>query len=161
MTVALDLGCGAEPRNPFDAGTVYGVDLVARPERSVSRADLVVEPIPFLDESVDFITAYDFIEHIPRTLYLDGERRHPFVELMNEIWRVLKPGGKFLSHTPAYPHAPAFRDPTHVNIISDETFPLYFDDEHCMARMYGFNGGFRIESQEWRAPWLVTIMVKP
>jgi hypothetical protein len=68
---------------------------------------------------------------------------------MNEIWRVLKPGGCFGHHTPAFPHSAAWRDPTHVNIITEETFPLYFDDKHRLAAMYGFIGAFLIEQQRW------------
>jgi hypothetical protein len=88
------------------------------------------------------------------------KRRNSFVELMNEVFRVLKPGGAFLSITPAFPHGPAWRDPTHVNIITEETFPLYFDDKHCLASMYGFYGGFRIDSQRWEGINLITAMVK-
>jgi SAM-dependent methyltransferase len=68
---------------------------------------------------------------------------------MSEIFRVLKPGGRFLSVTPAYPAGAAFRDPTHVNIITVETFPMYFDLEKCWAKIYGFQGGFEIEKQYW------------
>lgn len=167
MTTSLDLGCGDKPRNPFDAGVVYGIDLLANPQNLVSAADLALEPIPFSESYFDFVTAYDFLEHVPRLIFArpwNGGaaqvRRYPFVDLMSEIWRVLKLGGKFLSHTLAYPHALAFRDPTYVNIITEETFSLYFDATHCMARRYGFKGGFYIETQTWQVPWLVTIMEK-
>jgi SAM-dependent methyltransferase len=79
---------------------------------------------------------------------------------MNEIYRVLKPNGIFLSFTPAYPHAEVFRDPTHVNIISDQTFGVYFDDTNRWAEMYGFKGAFKIISQEWKGPHLLTLMQK-
>lgn len=152
MTISLDLGCGDVPRNPFGANDVYGIDLR-------SGVDLAVQPIPYADNSVDFISAYDFIEHIPRIIYLDGKPRFAFVELMNEIHRVLKPFGQFLSFTPAYPHAPAFRDPTHVNIITEETFPMYFAGG-CLAKMYGFKGLFHVERQEWSPPHLITVLIK-
>ena len=82
---------------------------------------------------------------------------------MSEIYRILKPGGRFLSFTPAFPAAAAFRDPTHVNIITVETFPLYFDVKNGWAKMYGFNGGFIIEKQSWHQNKinLVTLMKKP
>jgi SAM-dependent methyltransferase len=69
------------------------------------------------------------------------------VELMNEIYRVLKPGGRFYSFTPAHPASAAWRDPTHVNIITDETFLYYFDDAYRWADKYGFRGYFHIEWQ--------------
>lgn len=157
----LDLGCGTTPRNPFKANQVFGVDIRESTFGNIVAADLAVEPIPFANDSFDFLTAYDFIEHVPRILYLP-QRRFSFVELMNEIYRVLKPGGVFLSHTPVFPAAAAWRDPTHVNIITDETFPLYFDDKNRFAAMYGFNGYFKLLKQT-RDPnkiHLVTIMRK-
>lgn len=145
---SLDLGCGASPQNPFKATETFGIDIREDLDANIRKADLAVEAIPFADEFFGAVTAYDFIEHIPRIIYAPA-RRFSFVELMNEIYRVLKPGGLFLSHTPAYPAAAAFRDPTHVNIITEETFPMYFDDTVRTARMYGFKGSFKIEYQKW------------
>jgi len=79
---------------------------------------------------------------------------------MNEIHRVLAKGGVFLSSTPAFPHPEAFQDPTHVNIITDKTFPIYFNDHYPVAHMYGFIGGFKIRSQLWDGHKLVTEMVR-
>jgi SAM-dependent methyltransferase len=107
----------------------------------------------------DYITAYDFIEHVPRVLYLPN-RRFPFIELMNEIYRALKPGGIFLSRTPFYPLSSAFTDPTHVNTITADTFSRYFDDQYQWARMYGFRGAFRVEFQGIHDTHLVTILRK-
>jgi SAM-dependent methyltransferase len=159
MTKSLDIGCGRNPKNLFNADIVYGIDVRDDLEHNIKKADLVIEPIPYEDAYFEYVTAHDFLEHIPRLMYLP-ERRYPFVELMNEIYRVLKPNGTFLSFTPAYPHAEAFRDPTHVNIISDQTFSAYFDDTNRWAEMYGFKGAFKIISQEWRGPHLLTLMQK-
>lgn len=159
MTKSLDLGCGQNPKNTCGADIMYGIDVRDNLEKNIKCADLVVEPIPFEDNFFEFVTAHDFLEHIPRLVYLP-QRRYPFVELMNEIYRVLKMGGTFLSFTPAYPHAEAFRDPTHVNIISEQTFSAYFDDTNRWAAMYGFKGAFNITSQEWRGPHLLTLLRK-
>lgn len=158
-TRTLDLGCGDAPRNPFNAQEVYGIDLHDAPEKNIKGADLAIAGIPYPDDSFDFVTAFDFIEHIPRVLYLP-QRRNPFVELMNEVWRVLKVDGRFLSFTPAYPHPEAFYDPTHVNVISEQTFPLYFDNERLLARRYGFKGKFRVEGQKWQGAHLWTFLIK-
>ena len=156
---SLDIGCGDRPRNPFQAHSAYGIDIRDNADENVVRADLTVEPIPFPDQTFDFITAYDFIEHVPRLIYLP-RRRFPFVELMNEIWRTLKVDGIFLSHTPILPYAEAFQDPTHVNILTADTFPYYFDDQNRWARIYGFRGSFKIVDQGVRPPHLISILQK-
>lgn len=159
MTKSLDMGCGSKPRNPFNADELYGVDIVDGLGPNVRKADLAVEPIPFDDDSFEFVSAYDFIEHIPRVVYAP-QRRNSFVEFMNEVWRVLKMGGYFVSSTPAYPNPEAFMDPTHVNVITDKTFLAYFDNVNRWAAMYGFNGAFAIMQHEMRGSHLFVIMQK-
>ena len=127
---------------------VYGIDIREDIDAKIFRADLAVEPIPFEDEFFDGVSAFDFIEHVPRVIYMP-QRRFCFIELMNAVYRVLKTGGTFLSFTPAFPAPAAWRDPTHVNIITEETFPMYFDYQNRFAGMYGFNGYFQITGQKW------------
>lgn len=139
----LDLGCGKKPRNPYGYSELYGVDLYQdnniNPDITIKIANLALEKIPYPDNYFDSVSAFDFIEHIPRVLQKsEFETRFPFIELMDEIWRVLKPNGFFYAVTPAYPNAEAFQDPTHVNIITSKTH-LYF----CEAKLYGENYGFR------------------
>src|ERR1700712_1476707 len=107
-TTHLDLGCGTRIRNPFDADEVWGVDLRADLGEHVKVADLAKEPIPFPDASFDFVSACDLLQFIPTLLHAP-ERRDAFARLISEIGRVLKPGGMFLSFTPAI-------------------LPTYFDD---------------------------------
>jgi SAM-dependent methyltransferase len=158
-TSTLDLGCGSNPQNPFRAEQVYGIDIRDNPSKYIKCADLTVEAIPFEDNAFDFITAFDIIEHIPKVIYLP-QRRFPFVELMNEIWRTLKPGGYFLSHTPVYPFSAIFGDPTHVSVLTHETFTGYFDDVRRNAEMYGFKGSFKVVSQHLIIPHLVSVLQK-
>jgi SAM-dependent methyltransferase len=161
----LDLGCGANPRNPFNADETFGVD-IRDLGGGIRKANLFIEPIPFDDGYFNFVSAYDFIEHVPRVLSVfnsqAGETNiiYPFINLMNEIYRVLVPGGYFYSRTPAYPHPEAFQDPTHVNIITEQTFPLYFNDKFPVAHIYGFEGGFQIQELSWEGFYLVVKMIK-
>jgi SAM-dependent methyltransferase len=158
-TRTLDLGCGLNPRNPFRAEQVYGIDIIDNPSIYIKSADLTVEAIPFEDNEFDFITAFDIIEHIPKVIYLPN-RRFPFVELMNEVWRTLKPGGYFLSHTPVYPFSAIFGDPTHVSAVTHETFTAYFDDVSRNAQMYGFKRSFKVVSQHLMIPHMVSVLQK-
>ncbi len=144
----LDLGCGARPRNPYHREALHGVDIAAAPAfpgHELRLANVALEPIPYADGFFDSISAYDFLEHIPRILPTSDGRatRFPFVELMNEIWRVLRPDGLFYGYTPAFPHPSAFQDPTHVNILSRDSH-IYFTRPDFKARMYGFKGDFSV-----------------
>lgn len=158
-TLALDLGCGTNPRNPFQAKDLFGVDIRSDLERNIIKADLSTEPLPFDDNTFDFCTAFDFIEHIPRNSYPQGKPRLAFLELMNEIHRALKPGGLLLHCTPAFPSKEVFQDPTHVNIITEDTMPFYFCTPHRWAAGYGFNGNFELIEQRWvDNAWLIGLM---
>lgn len=143
----LDLGCGSAPRNPYRRQEVFGVDIRPLPSDSgviIKCANLNLEPIPFADNYFGSISAFDYLEHVPRVLVsADGKTTFfPFVRLMSDIWRVLAPGGRFYALTPAFPSPLAFQDPTHVNIITGATHE-YFCGENPMGRMYGFEGRFR------------------
>ncbi len=114
------------------------------------QANLALNPIPFDDCEFDSISAFDFIEHIPRVLPKPNseETRFPFIDLMNEVWRVLKPDGIFYAVTPAYPSPEAFQDPTHVNIITCKTHE-YFCGHKPFAAIYGFQGSFEAIEVRW------------
>jgi SAM-dependent methyltransferase len=155
----LDIGCGDVPRNPFNAVQTYGIDIRENEAKGIKYADLNREPIPFENDKFDYVTAFDFIEHLPRVIYAPNIR-FPFVELMNEIHRTLKPGGIFFSSTPMYPFLPAFTDPTHVNAITNSTFTHYFDEHHKLASIYGFKGAFSIKYQARYGHHLICVMEK-
>ncbi|MBS0463703.1 MAG: methyltransferase domain-containing protein [Proteobacteria bacterium] len=149
----LDLGCGEHPRNPYRRARLAGVDiraLAATPAFDYRVANLVLQPIPWADGSFGSVSAFDFLEHVPRILMTPDGRDtvFPFVRLMDEIWRVLAPGGLFYALTPAYPHPEAFVDPTHVNIIAEGTHD-YFCGDAPRAAMYGFAGRFEPLRTDW------------
>lgn len=142
----LDLGCGYAPKNPYNAEVVFGVDIypeVVNLGSDFKCANLAIDHIPFEDCLFDSVSAFDVLEHIPRqAIDFEGRLiRTPFIDLMNDIYRVLKPNGMFYAYTPAFPAAEAFQDPTHVNFITAETHS-YFCGEDAYARRYGFVGNF-------------------
>ena len=156
QTCHLDLGCGAVPRNPYRRDQLIGVDIAPRGSEQgheIVQANLSLQAIPFEDERFDSVSAFDFFEHVPRVLPTPDGRatRFPFIELMNEISRVLKPGGMLYALTPCYPSSEAFQDPTHVNIITDRSH-VYFAGPQPLGRMYGFIGHFEACRIDWVVP---------
>ena len=153
--VSVDLGCGRYPRNPLRAGKLVGVDIFqAGPSiGQISyeyRKAVPGEPIPILDNEADCVTAFDFLEHIPRwDRSLDGRISNPFIEIMNEIYRALKPNGIFIALTPCFPSPAAFGDPTHVNHISEGTYEYFAKHNFANSLGYGFKGRFEVISVCW------------
>ncbi len=167
---SLDLGCGKEPRNPFGSKLVLGIDIRDDLNKRIIQSDLFNNKIPLDDSSYDYCTAFDFIEHVPRAISQEGRTRFPFIELVEEVHRILKPGGIFLHLTPAYPSKEVFQDPTHINFITEDTFPNYFCRPNSMvvieqrdvfpeAANYGFKGDFTLLDQAWiRNAWIICLM---
>jgi SAM-dependent methyltransferase len=151
MSRHLDLGCGKFPRNPLNQDEVFGVDI--RDLRDIKfnykQSNLITQKIPYPDNYFDSISAFDFIEHIPR-IWIKNEKEtfFPFINLMNEIFRVLKKNGEFLAITPAYPNNQAFQDPTHVNFITKRT-AKYFSGTNPLGKIYGFNGNFSLQENKF------------
>jgi SAM-dependent methyltransferase len=152
-SIHVDLGAGRFPRNPFRATKLLATDFHAGFKTPAGvefvKADLT-RSLPFDDNSIWSFSAFDVLEHIPRWEREEGEIHFPFIHLMSEIHRCLKPGGIFIAITPAFPSSAAFQDPTHVNIISKETI-LYFSGAHPWGADlgYGFVGNFSVIISEW------------
>jgi len=82
--------------------------------------------LPWADSSVGCVRAYDFLEHIPHCG--SSVCKHDSgctVHLMNEIHRVLVPGGMLLSATPSTDGRGAWQDPTHVSGWNTNSFWYY------------------------------------
>jgi len=166
----LDLGCGLVPKNPFNASRLTGIDIRHSTNPSILQSDVIQNGIPLDDSSVCSISAFDFIEHVPRSAYMISQYnnvyslRFPFIELMNDIYRVLRPDGLFLHLTPVYPSSECFVDPTHVNTITRHTFDYFCSrckSSEPGASVYGFHGRFTILSTVWyHNAWLIQLLKK-
>jgi predicted SAM-dependent methyltransferase len=86
-----------------------------------------VPPIPFEDEYFDHILCSHFLEHIPA-----GDQT---IFLMNECWRVLRPGGTMHVEVPYWNSEAYVQDPTHVQPWNADKF-RYFTSEFEYLR-YG------------------------
>lgn len=152
----LDMGCGSNPRNPFGAKNLIGADILPKTLIKSNREFEYIQVstdgiLPLENNSIDSISGFDFLEHLPRN---SGTGSNIFITFMNESSRVLKSGGILMLVTPAFPHGAAFQDPTHVNFITEQTVH-YFVGEKAGAKNlgYGFNGNFSLFHQQWVGPF--------
>ena len=116
----LNIGCGSQHRDGFiniDGRPLIGVDIV----RDVLRG------LPFDDDSVDEIYSENFLEHLPQ-----GE----CIWMMNEMHRIMKPGGMAKHVVPIAGSTNFFQDPTHTAHWVQETF-TYFTMGHIRNLYYG------------------------
>lgn len=110
-SVRLNLGCGQTKIEGFT-----GVDISADCGADVVH-DLAVMPWPFAGNSVEETVSSHFLEH------LTGAQRLAF---MDELYRILVPGGRATFITPYHQNVRATQDPTHQwPPISDNSY-LYF-----------------------------------
>lgn len=129
--IRLDIGCGANVQPGF-----VGMDIQPFPD--CIQWDWLQFPWePFKDETVIQAIASHVVEHVPRVMYINGRTRWTFIEFMDEVWRVLKPGSQFAIAMP-YCHSDGYyQDPTHVNPCNEKTW-LYFDPEAQNGILYNF-----------------------
>ncbi|MDD4902416.1 MAG: methyltransferase domain-containing protein [Patescibacteria group bacterium] len=83
--------------------------------------DLDIRPYPFADNSVAEIMADNVLEHVASLL-----------PTMEEIHRILEPNGIIKIRVPYAKSDAAFKDPTHKNFFTEDTFS-YFSDEHYFS----------------------------
>jgi SAM-dependent methyltransferase len=128
----LNLGSGAHPL----AGAV-NLDSLCSLDPDVTW-DLENTPMPFMDSSFGAVCAYHVLEHI-----------HGFVPLINDVWRVLRPGGLFHIKVPYWSGTWAVADPTHVRMFSEHTIYHFAGDNPDCRRSdsahVGFEHSFDIE----------------
>jgi len=111
--VRIDLGCGEAKQAGFvgvDVRSLPGVDIVQ---------DLEEYPWVIPDECAELVIASHLVEHI-------NPAKGGFLKFMDEVWRILQPGGQFMIAAP-YAGSPGYwQDPTHINPVTERTW-AYFD----------------------------------
>ena len=124
----LNLGCCDAAIPGF-----VNVDIVAGP--GVDQVADLSAPWPWSDNSIEYVRAWDIIEHLPDK-----------IQTMNEIYRVLAPGGRAEIAVPTTDGTGAFQDPTHVSFWNRCSF-LYYEAgnpyRERFANSYGIRARFR------------------
>lgn len=144
--IRLDIGGGDNPNPGF-----VNIDILPLPKVDIVW-DLERTPWPLPDECVLTATASHVLEHInphggdkrlqglvelliAKGIFTKAEGDEymglpgpGFINVMNEIWRILKPGGQFAAVMPHAESPGMLQDPTHCNFVNENTFH-YFDPD--------------------------------
>ena len=123
--VHIEIGCGNNKRE-MQGYKDIGIDVVDGP--CVDKVcNLGFEDIPLPSDYADFVQGIDFLEHVPKCLWVDGKRTVPLIDTMNEIWRIMKHGKELYLETP-FSNWAYNRDPTHVSWLAEDWYN-YFKKE--------------------------------
>lgn len=127
----LNLGAGSDIRQGY-----INHDIVQLPGISVVH-DLDVYPWPWLDASADEVIAKDLLEHL-----------EDFMAAMEELFRIVKPGGRVNLKVPYWNGWSCQADPTHRRGFHEITFQ-FFDPQspYCRERPYYTNARFHIDRE--------------
>jgi len=105
----LNLACGQRKEEGY-----FGVD-IAPGDTVDAVVDLEQFPWPIESDSAEDIICSHYVEHTP-----------DLIKFMDEVYRILKPGGKIKIVAPYYTSMRCWQDPTHKRAISEASF-LYFN----------------------------------
>lgn len=124
----INLGSGSDIRENFinhDIFKLPGIDVVH---------DLNIYPWPWLDNCADTVVAKDVLEHL-----------YNFMAAMEEIYRILKPGGRVFISVPYWNSVSCHGDPTHQRGFHELTFRFFDPDSSlCKERHYYSQARFRV-----------------
>jgi SAM-dependent methyltransferase len=143
----VDLGCGTKPKarigvdryaapgvaviadlDCFCGATVYSI--AERPgEDAPKGSDGLSYGLPFGTSAIKSIVSHHFFEHVG-----DG-----FIPLIDEVYRVLEPGGVLRAITPLFPSTAAVADPDHRRYFMASTW-----DAFCGTPAYHWHEDFSV-----------------
>ena len=121
----LHIGSG---KQKFEGASSLDIDKSLSPDIAW---DMNVFPWPIDDKSFDEVIAINILEHV-----------EDLVLVLNEIYRILKPSGKFYILVPHFSNYAAYVDPTHRQHLSYFSFD-YFISGTSIEKEYGFYVNFR------------------
>jgi SAM-dependent methyltransferase len=120
----LQLGCGVKPL----IGAINH-DRIRHAAHVDVAHDLEVLPWPWQDEQFDKVIAIDVLEHL-------RPWKCELKQWLDELWRILKPGGQAVLHLPAWDFELSYRDPTHYRVFHIEAF-CYWQPGHYLHEQFG------------------------
>lgn len=124
----LHLGCGT---HVWPGWINLDRQAPAEPEADFVSCDIATEELPIENASIDYVFSEDFLEHLP------PDRR---VRVMNEIHRVLVPGGVMEHYVPNAGSRNDYGSPSHLSHFNLQTFEHFDVDSYRWAKDRRFEG---------------------
>ncbi len=123
----LDLGCGKRKHE----GAV-GIDCEKDSAADVIH-DLNKFPYPFKDNTFDLIYCFDILEHLD-----------DIIKVMEELYRISKPGAKIIIGTPHFSSHNTYTDLTHKRAFAVRSFDFFTNEESSIIKYSHQKAQFRI-----------------
>lgn len=134
MRRVLDLGSGHHPRPAGPGEEVVTMDHFTTAKVDVRHSFLDL-PYPFPDASFDEVYTSHVMEHVPPKLL--GGDRDVFYAVMDEIHRILKPGGIFTAITPFAGSTADYCHVAHYRHFVPETWERFCESvDHAESEGY-------------------------
>lgn len=111
----LNLGCGSQHVPGY-----VNVDKSGNPD---VLHDLEIFPWPWEDNSVEEVLLYNVLEHL-------GETTEIYLGILKELYRICTTDAKIHIHVPHPRHDDFINDPTHVRMITPDSFSLFSKSEN-------------------------------
>ena len=127
--VILDIGCGKRKV----AGAI-GIDMRALPGVDVVH-DLSRQPYPLPADYADEVHLSHILEHMDNP-----------IGVLEEVWRMCKPGARVFIRVPHYTGPYAWKDPTHVRCFTSESFDYFGTNDYS----YYTHARFRVRSVRFK-----------
>lgn len=127
--VVLDIGCGFRKLPGAIGVEVRQQALDSAPSETDVQHDLLNFPYPFPDNFADAIHCSHVMEHLP-----------PTDKVMEEFYRLLKPGGLLFIECPHYTWCEAYRHWQHCHFFSAASFDYFHETNkvyNCRFRKTG------------------------
>lgn len=126
----LNVGCGLRH---FPGFKTLDLDPQTKPD---VVWDMENTPLPFEAESLDCIFGSHVFEHVRN-----------FIPLVEDFYRILRPGGRLISITPYLGSDDAWASPAHVRGFDENTWHYFnqklYNDQECDSAGYGAWQGYR------------------
>lgn len=120
----LNLACGRDIRPRSEGWT--NMDVTPLPGVDVVHNALTL-PWPFKDNAFGHVLVSHYLEHIPHDLH-NGRHTDGFLQVLEEIQRVLRPGGTLEVFVPHWESDWTWRDPTHTRAVHPANFEYVHPD---------------------------------